>query len=160
MLQQTSPVPFKPAPARESNVRRVIDIGSVPVPVGAGGGAPATDDRGSGAGQIALTPASDSPDEADTGVGEEAGSATVDVSAADLDTGRETHGESAGGRSVRWSSLLWGVVGALLFLVSIQGYELVTDRVVTVGVKIGVSVLVLAVVTTTSYVVESRFGRR
>jgi len=39
-------------------------------------------------------------------------------------------------------SLLWGVVGALSFLVLVQGYELLTDASVTVGVKAGVALLV------------------
>jgi len=39
-------------------------------------------------------------------------------------------------------SLLWGVVGALSFLVLVQGYELLTEAAVTVGVKLGVALLV------------------
>jgi len=39
-------------------------------------------------------------------------------------------------------TLLWGVVGALSFLVLVQGYELLTDASVTVGVKAGVALLV------------------
>ena len=39
-------------------------------------------------------------------------------------------------------SLLWGVVGALSFLVLVQGYELLTEAAVTVGVKAGVALLV------------------
>lgn len=40
------------------------------------------------------------------------------------------------------SSLLWGLVGLLSFLVLIQGYELATERSVDVAVKAGVALLV------------------
>lgn len=43
---------------------------------------------------------------------------------------------------IRRAALLWGLVGALAFLVLIQGYELLTDESVTIGVKAGVAVLV------------------
>ena len=39
-------------------------------------------------------------------------------------------------------SLLWGLVGALSFLVLVQGYELITEAAVTVGVKASVALLV------------------
>jgi hypothetical protein len=42
-------------------------------------------------------------------------------------------------------SLLWGVVGGLAFLVLVQGYELAADESVTLAVKAGVAVAVLAV---------------
>ncbi|MFB6150308.1 MAG: hypothetical protein ABEJ40_00735 [Haloarculaceae archaeon] len=40
------------------------------------------------------------------------------------------------------ASLLWGLVGGLSFLVLVQGYELATDRGVTLGVKAGTALLV------------------
>ena len=42
------------------------------------------------------------------------------------------------------SSLLWGVVGALAFLVLLQGYELLSGQRVTLGAKFGVAVVVAA----------------
>jgi hypothetical protein len=40
------------------------------------------------------------------------------------------------------SSLLWGLVGALSFLVLVQGYQLVASRFVGIGVLLGVATLV------------------
>lgn len=40
------------------------------------------------------------------------------------------------------SSLLWGAVGALAFLVLVQGYHLLTGRFVGAGVMAGMAVLV------------------
>ena len=40
------------------------------------------------------------------------------------------------------SSLLWGVVGALAFLVLVQGYELLAAEPVTLGAKAGVALAV------------------
>jgi len=42
----------------------------------------------------------------------------------------------------RKASLLWGLVGALSYLVLLQGYELVTVERVDLGVKFGVAVVV------------------
>lgn len=38
------------------------------------------------------------------------------------------------------SSLRWGVVGALTFLVLVQGYQVVVGRFVGIGVLVGVTV--------------------
>jgi hypothetical protein len=54
------------------------------------------------------------------------------------------------------SSLLWGVVGALAFLVLLQGYELLAAQRVSVGAKAGVAVAVLAGATVLSYVTHGR----
>ena len=54
------------------------------------------------------------------------------------------------------SSLLWGVVGALAFLVLLQGYELVTGQRVTVAAKAGVAVAVLVGATALSHVARGR----
>lgn len=40
------------------------------------------------------------------------------------------------------SSLLWGVIGALAFLVLLQGYHLASDEFVGIEVIVGVAVLV------------------
>ena len=42
------------------------------------------------------------------------------------------------------SSLLWGLVGALSFLVLIQGYHLLSGEFVGVAVMVGVAVLVFS----------------
>jgi len=44
----------------------------------------------------------------------------------------------------RKASLLWGLVGALSYLVLLQGYELVTVERVDPGVKFAVAVVVFA----------------
>jgi uncharacterized membrane protein YeiB len=49
------------------------------------------------------------------------------------------------------SSLLWGVIGGLSFLVLLQGYELVAGPRVDLGVKFGVAVLVFVGATALSY---------
>jgi hypothetical protein len=54
------------------------------------------------------------------------------------------------------SSLLWGVVGGLSFLVLVQGYELLTDRGVAVGVKAGVGFAVALVAAATTHVTRDR----
>jgi len=51
-------------------------------------------------------------------------------------------------------SLLWGVVGGLSFLVLLQGYELVSGTRVTVAVKAGVALIVVAGATLLSYAVR------
>jgi len=53
-------------------------------------------------------------------------------------------------------SVLWGVVGALAFLVLIQGYELLGDAGVTLLVKAGVALLVAVVAGLTAHVVGPR----
>ena len=73
--------------------------------------------------------------------------------------GRTGNEESEAGGSltpVVKSSLLWGVVGALSFLVLIQGYELVTDQRISFLVKFGVALLVGAVAGGSTYAVQGR----
>jgi len=50
------------------------------------------------------------------------------------------------------SSLLWGVVGCLSFLVLLQGYELLAGTRVTLGVKAGVAIAVAVGATALTYV--------
>jgi len=52
----------------------------------------------------------------------------------------------------RKASLLWGLVGALSFLVLLQGYELVAANRVDWLVKFGVAILVLVGATALSWV--------
>jgi hypothetical protein len=54
------------------------------------------------------------------------------------------------------SSLLWGVVGSLAFLVLLQGYELLADVRVAILVKFGVALVVLVAGTALSYVTRNR----
>ena len=54
------------------------------------------------------------------------------------------------------SSVLWGLVGGLSFLVLLQGYELFAGTPADLGVKFGVAVLVAAGATVVSYAVHPR----
>ena len=54
------------------------------------------------------------------------------------------------------SSLLWGVVGGLAFLVLLQGYELLADVRVSLAVKFGVAVAVTAGATALTYASRDR----
>ena len=54
------------------------------------------------------------------------------------------------------ASLLWGLVGALAFLVLVQGYELLAGQRVTVGAKAGVAVAVAAGATVLTYTAQDR----
>jgi len=56
------------------------------------------------------------------------------------------------------SSLLWGLVGALAFLVLVQGYELVADPPLDVAGKVAIAVLVGAAATGGTYLAERRMG--
>jgi len=56
------------------------------------------------------------------------------------------------------SSLLWGVVGGLAFLVLLQGYELVTGQRVTVAAKAGVALAVLVGATVLSHAAQDRLS--
>ena len=53
------------------------------------------------------------------------------------------------------ASLLWGVVGALAFLVLLQGYELATEYRYAVAVKVGVALAVGIGATGLSYLVDA-----
>jgi hypothetical protein len=54
------------------------------------------------------------------------------------------------------ASLLWGVTGALVFLVGLQAFRLVTGESVTLEATFGVALLVGVVASVASYVVEGR----
>ncbi|GGN99971.1 MULTISPECIES: hypothetical protein [Haloarcula] len=54
------------------------------------------------------------------------------------------------------SSLLWGVVAGLAFLVLLQGYELLAATPVSVGAKVGVTLLVAVAATVLTYAVDGR----
>jgi uncharacterized protein YybS (DUF2232 family) len=56
------------------------------------------------------------------------------------------------------SSLLWGVVSCLSFLVLVQGFELATGTGVTVVAKAAVAVLVGLLGTAVTYLITSRGG--
>lgn len=58
----------------------------------------------------------------------------------------------------RRRALLWGVIGALSFLVAIQGYELLTEATVDVPVKFGVAVAVGAGATVATGFLQGRLG--
>ncbi|WP_265108524.1 hypothetical protein [Halosolutus halophilus] len=54
----------------------------------------------------------------------------------------------------RKSALLWGAVGALTFLVLLQGYALVVDPLVTISQGVGIAALVGIGATIGAYVLE------
>jgi hypothetical protein len=54
------------------------------------------------------------------------------------------------------ASLLWGLIGALVFLVGLQAFRLVTGEGATFGVTAGVALLVGVVASVAAYVVEDR----
>ncbi|WP_415379629.1 hypothetical protein [Halosimplex sp. TS25] len=54
------------------------------------------------------------------------------------------------------SSLLWGVVGGLSFLVLVQGYELVADLSVGIGAKLLVALTVAVAAAGLSHVTRDR----
>ena len=59
------------------------------------------------------------------------------------------------------ASLLWGVTGALVFLVGLQAFRLVTGEGATIEVTFGVALVVGVVAAAASYVVEGRVvGRK
>ena len=59
------------------------------------------------------------------------------------------------------SSLLWGAVGALAFLVLVQGYRLVVGSLgLDVGSALGVAVAVGVVVGAASYATEKRIAAK
>ncbi len=72
-----------------------------------------------------------------------------DGSAAEGDDAGRTRVDPAAGR--RRASLLWGLVGALAFLVLVQGFELLGGESVTVAVKAGVAVAVGVAAAVSSY---------
>ncbi len=57
------------------------------------------------------------------------------------------------------SSLLWGAIGALAFLVLAQGYELLAAPGIGLLAKLAVAVVVGIVATGVSYVFEGWLGR-
>ncbi|WP_338726853.1 hypothetical protein [Haladaptatus sp. DJG-WS-42] len=56
------------------------------------------------------------------------------------------------------ASLLWGVVGALAFLVLVQGYELLTSQPVDLLVKGGVALLVFVGATVLTNLADRRLA--
>lgn len=75
--------------------------------------------------------------------------AASDDSAAEGEDAGRTRVDPAAGR--RRASLLWGLVGALAFLVLVQGFELLGGESVTVAVKAGVAVAVGVAAAMSSY---------
>jgi ABC-type bacteriocin/lantibiotic exporter with double-glycine peptidase domain len=53
------------------------------------------------------------------------------------------------------ASLLWGVIAALAFLVLVQGYNLLASERVSIGVMIGVAILVGVVASVLSQIAET-----
>ena len=53
------------------------------------------------------------------------------------------------------ASLLWGVIAALAFLVLVQGYNLLASERISIGVMIGVAILVGIVASVLSQIVET-----
>jgi hypothetical protein len=58
------------------------------------------------------------------------------------------------------ASLLWGLTGALVFLVGLQAFRLVTGETVTPGATAGVALLVGVVASVAAYIVEGRVVAR
>ncbi len=57
------------------------------------------------------------------------------------------------------SSLLWGVVGVLSFLVVVQGYDLFVPAFrASLGLRAGMAVVVGVLTTALAYVLEGRLG--
>jgi uncharacterized membrane protein len=54
------------------------------------------------------------------------------------------------------ASLLWGVIGALTFLVGIQAFRLLTGEGATLLVAVGVALLVGVTAAATTYLLEGR----
>ena len=61
-------------------------------------------------------------------------------------------------RPRRRSALLWGLVGALVFLVGVQTLRLLTDATVTLPVALGVAALVGLAAGVVSRLLERRVG--
>jgi hypothetical protein len=59
-------------------------------------------------------------------------------------------------RPDRRAALLWGVIGALAFLVLLQGYELLADRRVSWLVKVAVALVVGGVAGGTTRLLQKR----
>lgn len=54
------------------------------------------------------------------------------------------------------SSLLWGLVGGMCFLVLVQGYELLAEPLVGISIKAGVTILVAGTTAATAHVARPR----
>jgi uncharacterized membrane protein HdeD (DUF308 family) len=61
-------------------------------------------------------------------------------------------------RPRRKSALLWGAVGALVFLAGVQALQLLTSATVTLPVALGVAALVGVGAGSTAYWLERRVG--
>jgi hypothetical protein len=57
------------------------------------------------------------------------------------------------------ASLLWGVVGALSFLVLVQGYELLASQPISATVKVGVALAVGVGATVLTHAARGRLPR-
>ncbi|GAA0458667.1 hypothetical protein MUK72_02880 [Halococcus dombrowskii] len=57
------------------------------------------------------------------------------------------------------TSLLWGAVGALAFLVLAQGYELIAAPGISLLVKLAIAAIVWIVASVASYLFEDRLAR-
>ena len=58
------------------------------------------------------------------------------------------------------SSLLWGAIGALSFLVLLQGYVLATSEFVGIGRMVGVTAVVFVVTTASAHLLRPRLAGR
>jgi hypothetical protein len=58
------------------------------------------------------------------------------------------------------SSVLWGLVGALSFLVLLQGYHLVAGEFVGVSVMVGTAVVVFGLTAVSAQVLRPRIATR
>ncbi|WP_049915061.1 hypothetical protein [Natrialba taiwanensis] len=58
------------------------------------------------------------------------------------------------------SALLWGAVGAMAFLVLLQGYTLVVEPLVSIGAGVVIAVCVGTATGIGAYVLEHRFAAR
>jgi hypothetical protein len=58
------------------------------------------------------------------------------------------------------ASLLWGLIGALGFLVLLQGYRLLTGEGVTVAATVGVALLVGLGAGAATYAIEGRLDAK
>lgn len=103
-----------------------------------------------------------SPDDGsmdDDGGSPEDGTSSPDDGSRDDDVANARDGNTAAERRVR-ASLLWGLVGALAFLVLVQGYELLGGQAVTVGAKAGVAAAVGTAAAGLSYLLEGWMAER
>ena len=87
----------------------------------------------------------------DTSVADESSRATTDGSDESDETTTDASEPNPG-----QSTILWGVIGGLAFLVLIQGYELVADVGVSLGVKFGVALVVAVAAAVSGHLLSTR----